>query len=394
MKVKATPGDFVVREESGVALSPHPGPFAYFRLAKTSWDTFDLIDLISRKLRVSNRDIRVGGFKDRHGDTEQLVSIRGLHGRPGPLQEANFRLTFEGWSDEPISAKSIRGNRFTITLRDLTEGEASWISANAPEAARDGVPNYYDEQRFGSARHGKGFLGKELFLGRREQALRLYFTPSNHDEQRIRKLKRCVTENWGHWERCSELGIGEYGRILAYLGQNPRAYHEALRKIDRRFLVFALNAYQSFLFNEILARWLRGWSAQAKAQLSPVRYRHGTYEFFRGLDAGAAAELHRTALPVPGHDTRVSDPRIRSILEAVLEAEGIELADLRVRQMSGIRVGGVERAAVVIPEGLRVSERSDDERYPGRLRMTLEFFLPRGSYATILLKRLILAPAR
>ena len=94
-----------------------------FRLSKTSWDTFDLIDLLARTWGVSRRDISVGGMKDRHGSTEQLISVRALREAPRPLSEKNFSLTFEGWSQAPVTARDVRGNRFAVTVRDLTERE-------------------------------------------------------------------------------------------------------------------------------------------------------------------------------------------------------------------------------------------------------------------------------
>ena len=219
MKVKAAPQDFVVQEESQLTLSRHRSGYAVFRLSKSSWDTFDLIDLLARRLGVGTVDIGIGGMKDRYGSTEQMISVRGLRSPPERLEEANFSLSFAGWSEGPVSARDIRGNRFTITLRDLTAAEARLIERNTPVAAREGFPNYFDEQRFGSARHGAGFMGKEMFLGRREKALRLYFTPSKHDDQKTRKMKKCVIENWGHWAACAGMGFGEYGRVLAYLAQ-------------------------------------------------------------------------------------------------------------------------------------------------------------------------------
>jgi tRNA pseudouridine13 synthase len=45
-----------------------------------------------------------------------------------------------------------------------------------------------------------------------------------------------------------------------------------------------------------------------------------------------------------------------------------------------------ERAATVRPEELS-HEAADDELYPGRRKIALRFDLPRGSYATILVKR-------
>jgi tRNA pseudouridine13 synthase len=394
VKVKATPADFMVREVSSLTPGRQRSEFAVFRLSKSSWDTFDLIDLLARRWGVQRRDISVGGMKDRHGDTEQLISVRGLGGDPAPLSDTNFSMSFEGWTDSPVTARDISGNRFTITLRDCTPREAECITANAPEAAREGFPNYYDEQRFGSARHGAGFMGKEIFLGRREKALRLYFTPSKHDDQKTRKMKRLVIENWGNWRACAGAGFGEYGRILAYLAENHRGYHQALERLDRRFLLFVLNAYQSFLFNEVLGRWLSETVCAGGASCVPVKYAFGDYIFYRSLPPAAAGEARSRILPVPGYDTVCADQRVRAMLGEVLAKEEITLADLRVRQMHRIHVGGVERAAIVAPGDLTVSGPEDDEMYPGKRKLTLGFFLPRGSYATILIKRLVLPPAR
>jgi tRNA pseudouridine13 synthase len=394
VKLKATPADFIVQEQSSLLLSEHQSGFAVFHLSKTSWDTFDLIDLLARRLGVGTQDISVGGMKDRHGSTEQMISVRGLRGRPGPLRDKNFSLEFAGWADSAVTARDISGNAFIITLRDLTPEEAERIAVNGKLAARDGFANYFDSQRFGSARHGAGFMGKEIFLGRRETALRLYFTPSKHDDQKTRKLKRCVIENWGTWGKCAGMGFGEYGRVLAYLAGHRQAYHQALEMIDRRFLVFVLNAYQSFLFNEILARWLREISMEKGFALCPLRSPFGVYEFYDSLPPGIPAELQATLIPVPGHDSLFTDMRITRIVAEVLNTDGIRLSDLRVRQMHRIRVGGVERAACVVPESLSLSDIEDDDLYPGRKKTTLRFFLPRGSYATLLIKRLLLPSTR
>ncbi len=394
MKVKASPADFVVQEEAQLTLSTRPAEYAIFRLSKISWDTFDLIDLLSRRWGVRRDDISVGGIKDRHGSTEQTISVRGLRGRPGPIRDTNFRLTFEGWAEGPVSARDVRGNRFSITLRDLTAQEAGLIAANAPEVARHGVPNYFDTQRFGSARHGAGFMGKEIFLGRREKALRLYFTPSKHDEQKTRAMKRCTIENWGRWEKCAGIGFGAYGRVLAYLAAHRGAYHQALERIDRQFLVFVLNAYQSFLFNELLARWVREIAAESGTPLDALRYPFGVFRFYRAPPPRFEENLRGIRLPVPGFDTASADPRVSRILAEVLEEEGISLSDLRVRQMHGIRVGGIERPATVVPEDFSISAPVEDELYPGRLKTLLGFFLPRGAYATLVLKKLSLARAR
>jgi len=388
MKLKVKPEDFLVEEQADFPLSERPGSHAVFRLSKTSWDTFDLVDLLARRLGVQRPDICVGGIKDRHGSTVQLVSVRGLRGAPRSLAEKNFTLAFAGYADRPITAAEIRGNRFTLVLRDMSRAEVDTHAAGAQLVARDGLPNYFDEQRFGSARHKAGFMGKEIFLGRREAALRLYFTPSKHDDQKTRKLKRCVVENWGRWGACAGMGFGEYGRVLAYLAAHPRAHHAALELIDRRLLVLAVNAYQSFLFNAVLARWTAALAARRGFEVRELAYGHGRFVFPASLPEGLPQELAKTLLPVPGYDSSLPDPAVRRIVEEVLAEESVRLADLRVRQMRRLSAHGVQRAAFVRPESLAVSAAVEDELYPGRLRLTVAFFLPRGSYATLVVKRM------
>jgi tRNA pseudouridine13 synthase len=116
MKIKVGPEDFLVQEEADYPLSRHRAPYAVFRLSKRSWDTFDLIDLLARRMKVRREDISVGGMKDRHGSTSQLVSVRGLPGEPRSFGERNFSMELAGYSDRAMSAKEIRGNRFSITL--------------------------------------------------------------------------------------------------------------------------------------------------------------------------------------------------------------------------------------------------------------------------------------
>ena len=392
MKIKVRTEDFVVREESSLLLSGRPLSHAVYRLTKRDWDTFDLIDLLARRLGIPKEDISTAGIKDRHAETEQLLSIknrRGLRAAVGALpREAKFRLGFLGYHGAALAAGDIRGNHFTVTVRDIGPEELERFLANAQIAARWGVPNYYDEQRFASARHGKGFMGREIFRGSREKALRLYFEPSRLDDRRIRSLKSCVLESWGRWDRCLECAFGEYRQILEYLCGHRRAFHKALSLIDRRFLLFVLNAYQSFLFNEILSGYLSALGRDHAVSFAEVPYSRGRFIFYGELPEALFEELRRRELPVPGWDSRIEDPRIAEITRRVLDAEGIELRDLKVRQISRLYVNGVERRAILLPEGFTVEEVGEDELYRKRKKLTISFFLPRGGYATLIVKRL------
>jgi tRNA pseudouridine13 synthase len=391
MKLKATPEDFRVEEVANVTVTGKKGPYAVYRLAKRSWDTFDLVPLLARRLGVAAADVSVGGMKDRHGETAQLVSVRGKGPWANVVEEKNFRAELEGFTGSPISARDISGNRFTIVMRDMSDAEAAAAARNAAVVRETGIPNYYDEQRFGSARHGQGFMGKEIFLGRREEALRLWFLPSKKDDRKTRALKACVTENWGRWDGCLDLAFGEYRRVLSYLAQNPRAHHKALSLIDKRFLVFAVNAYQSLLFNRVLSLWIEAASRREGFALGRLKFPYCDFLFPLSLPVDAAERFSRLLLPVPGWDSVVEDPTVRGILQQVLQEEGIALSDLRVRQMRRMSAHGVERPAFVRAGDFSMDEAVEDEMYPGRKKIGLAFFLPRGSYATIVVKRICLS---
>ncbi len=393
MKLKVVPQDFIVDEVADFEISRTPGPYAVYRLMKSSWDTFDLLDLLSRRMGVPRGAISVGGMKDRHGKTTQTITVRSTGRCPKSISDKNFHAELEGYSQSPVTARAVRGNRFSLVLRDMSDAEVRSAGVNLRAAESTGIPNYYDEQRFGSARHGGGFMGKSIFLGRREEALKLYFLASKHDDQKTRKLKKLVTEKWGRWSECTASAFGEYGRVLSYLCSHPRAFHKALSVIDRRFLVFALNAYQSYLFNEVLRRRIQGLAEKHSFPVRSLKYAFGAFVFPESLGEAARGELSGRELPVPGYDTEVEDPVVRAIVEEVVGAEGIQLSDLRVRQMRRLEIHGIMRQAMAYIGDLQGPGVAPDELYPGRKKMSISFFLPRGSYATILIKRISLPPA-
>ena len=61
-----------------------------------------------------------------------------------------------------------------MTVRDLSEEDVARLPGSVAEVRRIGVVNYFDSQRFGSLKHGQGFLVKDLMRGDAEMALKNY----------------------------------------------------------------------------------------------------------------------------------------------------------------------------------------------------------------------------
>ena len=67
--------------------------------------------------------------------------------------------------------------------------------------------------------------------------------------------------------------------------------------------------------------------------------------------------------------------------------EGLELHELRVKGVRELFFSKGERAAVCVPSGMQ-SETAADERHAGKQKLGLSFELPRGCYATLIVKRI------
>jgi hypothetical protein len=63
---------------------------------------------------------------------------------------------------------------------------------------------------------------------------------------------------------------------------------------------------------------------------------------------------------------------------------------LQKMRLRGVRFKPFERHAIVFPKGLALTKPLPDELYKKKFRCTLTCVLPPGTYATILIKRLLL----
>ncbi len=92
-------------------------------------------------------------------------------------------------------------------------------------------------------------------------------------------------------------------------------------------------------------------------------------------------------IPLPGRKAAFDDVSVKGIYTQVMQGRGIRQAmfnNLKLRQAS---FNSSLRRALVRPEKLHW-EVGDDELYKGKKKITLQFRLPRGSFATMFLKRI------
>ncbi len=129
-------------------------------------------------------------------------------------------------------------------------------------------------------------------------------------------------------------------KIKPHLTQ--RDWIGALRCLPRKLLLLFVHAYQSFLWNK--AAMLSG------------------------------AEI----LPVVGFGTEVTD----AVTKQILAEEALKPSDFVIRELPEVSAEGSERSAWAEAKELKVGNLEDDEFFSDKKKVMLEFFLPKGSYAT------------
>jgi tRNA pseudouridine13 synthase len=384
MKLKQQPDDFRVEEITSVAPGAE-GAFAFYRLDKRGWSTPDALAAIRRRWQLQPQRLSYGGLKDRHAWTTQYLTIN--HGPRRGLNHQQITLHYLGQLRSPYTSHDITANRFRLTLRDLAAAEQPAMEARVRQVAAEGVPNYFDDQRFGSVTgQEEEFIARLLVRGQFEDALKLALTGRyEHDRAEQKQEKRILTNFWGNWDVCKEkLPRGHARSLVDYLRVHPGDFRGAVARLRPELRGLYLSAYQSHLWNRMLARWLRQHCRPE--QLRPVELRLGEIPIHTGLDPDQQTALANLHLPLPSARLKMdeTDP-LYPLVREVLAEESLELRDLQIRGIREMFFSRGDRAALCIPQGL-TAEFADDDLHPRRLKAALAFDLPRGCYATLIVK--------
>lgn len=311
---KHTPEDFVVEEVLDIEFTGE-GEHVCLQVIKRGENTTYVAKKIAQMAGVAPRDVSYAGLKDRHGVCTQWFSV------PVAIKtEVDFSKLN---SDSIVVIKQVRhnrklrtgchrGNRFIITLRNVTEPLDVLSRINA---VRQGVPNYFAEQRFG------------------------------HDGHNLEMAER--------------LFGGEYIR-------------------DKKLRGIVISAARSFIFNQIVSRRVKEHGL-AKTWHREVFMLAGSNAFFEDdLNDDIVERLNKEDIllsaPLVGKGEKgLTSVEREWLLEYTNWHQG--LADLGLKNE--------RRSLRVIPRELKL------ESMPDRA-IKLTFELPKGCYATAVLRELIM----
>lgn len=165
-----------------------------FVLWKRNKDTTEALNALAKALRVPPSAFSYAGTKDKRAVTTQLVQIRGIaehrlarantllakrDRRFLSIAVGNYTVLPKG-SHRPLNLGDLRGNRFTIALRDLElrcHADEQNITAAVDGLNAHGFVNYFGLQRFGTGVSGTHQTGFAILRGDFEDACRRILLP-------------------------------------------------------------------------------------------------------------------------------------------------------------------------------------------------------------------------
>ncbi len=327
-KLKQKYEDFLVREVINLSTVKN-GNYGYYLLRKRNWSTLDAIERIAKALRIKSSIIGLAGNKDKWAITEQHISIYKVDKKKvEELKIKDIDLKFIGYGRDKINLGSLEGNQFDIIVRNLEDKKQLHV---------DYVENYFDEQRF-------GFNLNTHLVG-----------------------KAIVKKDFKN--ACEILNLKVDGND--YIG--------ALRKDSRRVLRFYIHSYESWLWNKIAARYL------SKNYKIDKKFKIVGEELVFVKDPGEKDIV----IPIVGYLMDIKDEKINKIYETILDDEELQTNDFIIKQMPEISSEGNQRMLFIKIKDFNY-EYDADELNKGKYKARLTFMLPKGAYATIVVKKVFL----
>lgn len=383
VKLKSLPEDFRVEEIT--SFHPSGGPFAFYRLSKRSIGTPEAIQAVLSYWNLSRNQVSYGGLKDRHAVTSQYLTL--FQGPRQSMQERSFELEYLGQAGRPYAAADIDCNRFHITLRGIPPQAKTPLESQAQQLQANGILNYFDDQRFGSLGDSGDFIGRAWCLGDYERALFLAMAdPNSHDRPREREQKEILRTYWGQWDLCKDqLDRSHRRSVVTYLCDHPQDFKRAigLIRIDLRSIYVA--AFQSHLWNQWVSAIILDMFGDERSQSFPSRC--GPLRRPSQLTDQEANDLAQLELPLPSARQKEYPDRFKPLLEQILSQLGMTLHQIRLKYPRDTFFSKGSRAVFLHAQHLSFAFGEDD-LHPGRHALHLKFQLPKGSYATMIVKHL------
>lgn len=395
--IKARPEDFFVDEQPLYTPSGE-GEHIYLFVEKRGMSTLRVARIIARHFNVHVTAVGFAGLKDKRAVTRQVFSVHVPGKKPEDfpmLQHENLGVLWVDLHNNKLRRGHLAGNRFSIKIRGTDMSKAPAAARILSSLERSGAPNLIGDQRFGYL--GRNHLvGRAMILGDNAAVLEALLSPAEHKPDTQVEARRAYARGdyaaalslFGRESRTERRVAGELSR-----GASPS---RAARAIERSEAEFFLTAFQSAVFNLVLAGRIRAGSLGSLAH-GDIAFKHDNRACFdvgpEDLGTELQARLDRLEISPSGPMWGAEMKRAHA---------GVDRAEVEALASSGV----TPDALAAFQERRR--GRLTGERRPLRVPLTdidfeggidehgsyirVAFDLPRGAFATSVIREITKAP--
>ena len=404
------PEDFIVKEISNYSYEENDiidknRKYLMVEVTKTNWDTNHFLKAYSSALGISHKRITYAGTKDKKAVTVQKMSlydvtkeqVENIH-----LKDVSVRVL--GRSQGPIGLGDLEGNEFKIEVRNIEssieETKASVEKTSAEIQKSGGVPNFFGIQRFGSIRPLTHLVGADILGGDLEKALMRYVSQVHPDEpEETKDVRRYLAETKDLKGGVAKLPdhLGHEKALLNHLIAHPGDFKGAFMILPKNLYTMFVHAYQSWLFNQIICERLKNGLSLNEAVVGdivcyrakdktpdPSRLEKVDADNVDGINALLKRKRAFVTAPLFGSETPLADGVPGEIEKAIIEKTGFKAADFKSPAFPEVASRGLRKEILLEVEP--VASVSADDLIDGKTKVILEFKLPKGSYATTVLR--------
>jgi tRNA pseudouridine13 synthase len=387
VKLKQRPADFKVHELLRDGVIGPKGEHCIYKVTKQKRTSFEAAQELADLVGVAPNKVSMAGLKDRQGVTDQYMSIP--RGKPLEFHRPDLQIETVGFAKNELSSEDSAGNGFEIVVRDLGPREVRRLRESLPSVREHGLPNYFDEQRFGNLKHKQGWIALDLVRNNYEDGLkRLLTAVSDFDPRRDKAFKSGLYRHWGDWKTCRDIAgrFGQHHSIFEHLHKHNGDFAGAFRYVASRLRLIHLFAFQSHLFNRVAAAYLET-EVDARKRFA-VHIREGRLVFPRD-EVPMRPEWNGNMMLTGAGLEGVEDHRQRALYEKVLRHWKLTPDEFRIENVPGFALKAEPRQFVIYPGDLRMRPAEPDRMHSGRKLVRMRFQLPRGAYATLVVRRLL-----
>jgi len=313
--------------------SKKPPLFTYFWLQKSGFTTFDILDCIKSFFKLKFEDIASQGLKDEDAITEQLISVKKIlserditaFNKKYGAGNKYFRIKYiTGYGREPVKERMLHGNSFRIVVRNMKNNVANNLLNYLSSHRHHHFINYYDNQRFGMP----GGPYNTHLIG-----------------------EAIVKRDWK--VVCDHIKITNSipPDFLTKL-KNTTDYKKVFKTISPKKVSFFVSAYNSFLWDNQTSSLVKKSTKSKKHWFKNVGHLY--------LPAEQPFQCPHT-----------------------FEVDGYEF--MREKFLAKRQV---YNRNVVVATIIYTHDLENDELHGNKKKLTISFFLPPGSYATMVIKQI------